>query len=285
MAAILIILTGFTSLAEGTFIKLYNSKYKNGGFVFTAMVSLFSMLFFVFTDKNSLCFTREIVPYGLVSGILYCSASFLTYEALSCGSFALSMLILSYSGIFSILYGIIILHEEVSLFATLGFLLMIISLYLTRAAKNKEDKSGFSLKWLICIAASAVASGMFGVVMRIQQIAFDNAQTNQYMIITLGFSAIVLFFAGLAKSRTDSLSVIRRGFFHASAAGLSNGATNFLALVINTLMPISLSTPIRAGVKIILSFFVSAVIFRESFLKRQTVGVMLGAAALVLLNM
>ena len=106
LAFALIILSSVTHLVEGSLIKKYNGKHTKGGFIFTAMVSLFSMLFFLLTDKGGLDFRAEMIPYGIVSGIFYFSASFLTFVALGCGPFALSMLIISYSCVFSISYGI-----------------------------------------------------------------------------------------------------------------------------------------------------------------------------------
>ncbi|MBQ9785553.1 MAG: hypothetical protein IJW29_08625 [Clostridia bacterium] len=284
MAALFIVLAGCTGLAEGVLIKRYNAKHEKGGFIFTALVSLFSMLFFVLADKNGFFFPRGIFPYGLIGGVLYCSASFLTYVALGCGSFAVSMLILSYAGVFSIVYGIAFLKESISVFTCIGFVLIFVSLFLTRAVAREGEKR-FSLKWLICILLSVFGSGMLGVLMRVQQRAFDGVCDNEFMIITLGFSAAVLLLFGIIKNGRDLWYILRHGGLYAAAAGVSNGATNAMGLVINTLMAISISSPIRAGVKIILSFILSKLVFKEHFVPRQIVGVVLGGVALVFLNL
>ena len=71
LAWLLVLLSSGTSLIEGTLIKKYNAKHTKGGFIFTAMVSLFSMLFFVLTDKGGLVFPAEMIPLGIISGFLY----------------------------------------------------------------------------------------------------------------------------------------------------------------------------------------------------------------------
>ncbi|MBQ9774159.1 MAG: EamA family transporter [Clostridia bacterium] len=284
MAALLIILAGCTGLAEGVLIKRYHAKHEKGGFVFTALVSLFSMFFFVLTDKNGFLFPQGIFPYGLIGGVLYCSASFLTYVALGCGSFAISMLILSYSGVFSIVYGIAFLKESISVFTCIGFALIFISLFLTRAVSQEGEKR-FSLKWLICIVLSVFGSGMLGVLMRVQQRAFDGACDNEFMIITLSLSATVLLVFGIVKNGRDLWYILRHGGIYAAVAGISNGATNAMGLAINMLMALSISSPIRAGVKVILSFALSKLVFKEHFVPRQMVGVALGGVALIFLNL
>ena len=259
-AFLLILFSSATSLVEGTLIKKYNSKYINGGFIFTAMVSLFSMLFFVITDKGGFDFRAEMIPYGIVSGVLYCSASFLTFIALGCGPFALSMLILSYGGVFSIAYGIFFLKDEVSIFTVAGIILIFISLFLNRSEKKNGEKKA-SFKWLICIGLSFFGSGMFGVMQKFQQIKFNNEITNEYMIVTLGFSAVTLLIIGCIKDFKNIGYIFKHGGLYSSFAGISNGMTNFLGLVANTMLPLSIVSPIKAGTKIVLAFILSVFVF------------------------
>ena len=286
---LLILLSSAVGLFEGIFIKKYNTRHGKGGFLFTAIVSLFSMLFFVFKDllltDGHLTFSPAMLPYAIAAGVFYCSASFLTYVALGCGSFTLSMLILSYSGVFSIFYGLVFLRERLSVFAYIGLALVMISLFLTRAEKKKDEaEKKLSLLWLITIGISFIGSGMFGVLMRMQQVRFDAALDNEFMTVTLGFSALTLFIIGLIKNGKELGYLLRHGGLYAALSGLSNGATNALSLVVTTMMAVSLASPLKAGTKILFSFLVSLIVFRERFSKRQIAGVALGALALVLLN-
>lgn len=282
-AIFLLIISTLIHQFEGVFIKKYNSKHKQGGFLFTGIISFFAMIFFIVTDKNGFRFPAEIFPYAIISGILYCSASILTYISLECGSYVMSNLILSYSLLFTIGYGLIYLHEPATGFTYAGLLIILISLFLVRG-DDKQPKNKFSVKWVICIMLSAAGSGMLGIVSRMQQIKFDNLYTNEYMIIQLGLSAIVLFITGLIKEGKDLKEVIRYGGKYAVLAGLSNGATNFTSLIVNMLIPISLKSPLNAGIKIVFSFILGKLLFKENFLKRQIIGVILGGIALVLLN-
>ena len=256
MAFALIILSSCISLVEGICIKKYNSRRSEGGFAFTGLISLFAMLFFCFKNTGGFQFPSGLWGYGILAGIMYCSASFLTYLALQYGSFALSMLILSYSLVFSVGYGLIFLQEPATVYTYLGLGLVMISLYLTRGEKKESDKS-FSVKWLICIVLSAAGSGMFSVCMRMQQIRYNDACSDEFMIIALGFSAIVLLMVGFIKDRRGFKVIIKYGSFYAIGAGVSNGIANMLGLVVTMLIPISLSAPVSAGVKMVLSFIVS----------------------------
>ncbi len=290
MHYLLILLASCTSLAEGVIIKKYNGKYQSGSFVFTAMISFFSMAFFLLsdliTDPEKLTFPAELFPYALFAGVWYCAATILTYIALRIGSFVISLLIISYSIVFSTAYGIIFLDEPTTLFTWLGFALIALSLFLLRGRSDGSgEKKKFSFLWLICIGISTVGNGAFSILSRMQQIRFDNAVTNEFMVIALSLSALSLGIFGIIKEKKQALISFKICLPYAIGAGMSNGMTNMMAMFVNTLIPISIAAPMRSAVKNILSMGVSMVIFKEKFLTRQIIGVALGAAAVVLLNL
>lgn len=90
------------------------------------------------------------------------------------------------------------------------------------------------------------------------------------MTIALSISFVCLFVIGLSKSPQDFSYVIKHGFLYTIGAGLSNGVTNMLGLVLVS--------------EIIASFLLSTLILKEKFEKRQALGVILGGLAIVCLN-
>lgn len=284
MAALLIALSTLTSLAEGLFIKRYNQKHTKGGFLFTAMISVFALLFFVVTDKGGITIPPLLWGYGIIGGIFYSTASFMTYIALGCGSFAMSMLILSYSLVFPIGYGLVFLHEKVSVLTVIGILIMLVSIYFVRA---KREATGVKVtaKWLVSIFASVVLAGLYSVTQRAHHESLGTGYTNEFMIISLSVSVIILTIGGIVTDGKDIKYVLKYGTVWTLLAGVSNACTNLMGLVLYRYMPISILSPVRAGAKIIVSFLLSLIIFKEKFEKKQILGVCLGTAALVLLNL
>lgn len=304
MPALLILAITALGLVESVFLKQYNNKHDKGNFIFMAFISLFSMSVFLITDTGGFNVPPTLWIYAILAGVLYCSASFLTFVAFGCGSFALSSLILGYAMVFSIGYGLFFLGEAANIFTYIGLALIMLSLYLTRAKKEKdeaEDKTdatdggeqlakprgakSVNLKWVICIGLSVVGSGMYGVLSRMQQIVFNNECNNEFMVITLGFSALCLFAVGFVREGRDFLYVMKHGALWGALAGCSNGLNNMLGLILNLMMAISISAPVKAGARVIASFVISMLIFKERFERRQVVGVILGTVALVLLNL
>ena len=269
---------------EGVLVKRYNMKHNVGGFIFIGLVSLFASVFFVIMDNDGLCFPRELWIYGIISGVMYCVASILTFVVLGCGPYALSMIILSYSLVFRIGYGLIFLDEPANVCTYLGIFAILVSMYLTRPKKGAQESKA-TLVWFVSILLSVICAGMFSVITKMQQLKFDNAYNNEYMIITVVFSAVVLIIAGVIKDRKRLPYIMKYGSIYALGAGLSNGAQNLMGMVVNNLLPLSIGTPLSSGLKIVVVFLISKVIFKERFLKRQLAGVLLSIVAMIVINL
>ena len=271
---------------EGVAIKKYNAKHNDGGYIFIGLVSLVAMLFFIVTDTNGVNITTDMLPYGIASGIFYASASIMTFAAYACGSFVLTNLFLSYALLFSVVYGLVFLNDPATILTYVGLGVMLVSVFLVRGeGKSGAEKVKVSWKWVVCVVVSMIGSGMFGVLKKLQQVKFERACDNEFMVVTLGFSVLAMLVMAIIKDGKRIQSVIRHGAPYAGVAGVANGATNLLGLLLNTLIPISIAAPTASGVKIIVSFLLASLVFKEKLSKRQIAGVVLGTAALILLNL
>lgn len=284
MGYLLIILKTVANISESVLIKKYNAKHSAGGMFFTGILSLFALVFFFVSDKNGLNFPPEMLPYAIAFGIIYCISYFLTFIALACGPFTLSMLIISYSLIFPILFGIIFLHESVSVFTCIGFVLLMISLFFVRENKDEKEKK-ISAKWIIAIIIVMVGNGLLAIIQKIQQLRFNNGCNNEFMIIGLAISASVLLTGGIIKDRKQLKEIIRYGIPYAGTAGVANGINNLLTIAVNNLLPLSIVSPVFSGMKIVVSFLSATILFKEKYMKRQILGVGIGVIALVFLNL
>ena len=286
MGYFLMLVSVSANLSEGILIKKYNAKHSKGGMFFTGIISLFAMLYFLLTDKEGFYSPTAMLPYAAAFGIIYCIAYLLTFVALANGSFTMSMLIISYSTVFPIIFGILWLDEAATILTYIGFALLALSLFLVRGKKETgTEKKNVSLKWLIAIILTSVGNGLLAIIKKMQQIKFDNACNNEFMVLALSISAAVLLIGGLVRERKDIREIVVHGTPYAGAAGVANGLHNLMTIYINNLLPISISSPAISGIKIVFSYLVSSIFFRERYLNRQVIGVAIGAAAVIFLNL
>lgn len=287
MALLWIVVGRIVNQFESIFIKKYNARHTGGGFIFTAVVSLASGLFFLavdlISDRNGLTFPLPVVWFAIGAGVSFATASVLTYIALGCGSFVLSRLVLSYGILITIGQGLI-LGETISALGWIGIALVAVSLFFVKG-KKAGDTVPVTTKWVVTIGLSVLFAGIFGILQRYQQVRFAHAYDHEFMMLTLWIAAIILLVIGIVRDGGAALRVVRNGGLWALGAGISNGATNALTLFVYTLAPMSFVAPTSAGAGILISFLISKIIFKEKFTVLQYLGVLMGGVALVLFQL
>ena len=220
MGILFIFLSVCTNLLEGVLVKKNGEKNGDNVFWFNGLMALFSMIFFVITKKGNVFLPNELWLYAIPSAICYCGALICTYFALANGPFAISMMIISYSIVFPIVYGIAFLNEPTSVLTYIAFGVMATSLYLTRGNTTNEN-GNFSIKWFFFITAATIGSGLFAVIKKMQQLKFNEQGNNEFMIISLGLTVVVLLTFGFIKSHGSLKNITKSTVFFAFAAGVS----------------------------------------------------------------
>jgi len=305
MGYFLIVLTVGVSLTQTTLQKIYSNRHGNGGFLFTAFLSLFSFLFllgrYIITDDCKTDFTMELLPYALAGAFCYCVASVASYLAYQTGPYGITGLIFSFSILITSIFGIIMFDEPYTIWTFVGFGLIIVSLILVyppkkntkeqekpekndTAEKAKEKTDKISVKWIIAVIVNLILSPAYGILTRFQQKKFNDTVTNEFIMIAIGLSAIILFVVGFATAKKGSKNIVKTSFPYASTAGVANGLTNILTAALYMLLPISIQAPTTSVMSKVASFFIAYYVFKERFILRQIIGIFVGVFAVVLIN-
>lgn len=288
MGYILCVLFVVINLLEGIVVKNHTKKYGNGGTVVNALTCLFSMIFFIVTEAleiDSFYFPQELWIYGGISIIMFSAGFYFTYVAYKMGPFGLTRLLSTISLLFPIVYGLAFLNEDGGVVTYIGIALMLSATVLINLKSESNCEEGkVSLKWLIFILISAAANGMISVLSRMQQIRFDNATSNEFMMISLFGSFVVLSVWGVLKEKRGVGLVIRDGALTGALAGVLNGAKNFITLLVYLYLPLSIVSPLQTSLSMIAAFAVSYLIYKERYSKLQLVGVAFGVFSVVLLS-
>ncbi len=292
IALIVMFISLILNQVEGIVVKEYGKRHKIGGMFFNAIICAFAGVFFIikeafFTTGNQFYFPVELIPYGFVSCIMYAIGFYTMYRALQLGSFGMTKLISSFSGIITIAYGIVFLRERPHWLTYIAIVLVFLSVVLMRiegAVKTKDDKSQnvFSVRWLVHLILCVVSNGFIAILSREQQGVFGGACDSEFKMISTIGACILLIVLGFILEKDNLGYIVKHGSLYGVAAGLVNGGKNFLSLVIYTLAPISVFTPMNTGLGLIASFAISVFLYKEKFTKIQAVSVGIGFLAFIL---
>ncbi len=275
---------------ETMLVRRYGRKYGAGGMLFNGVICLFAMIFFLISDRDGLRFLPGIWGYGLVNALLYAAGFYFAFLAHSSGNYFLTQTICSMSFIIPIVYGLFFLHEAANALTYIALALSISSVLLmcyARGQKNEQkEKSGsISAKWLISVLIVLFSNGLTTVVSKMQQSRFDSLHSNEFMIITLTCASLFLFVMGAVLERKGMLKSLRQGFLYGIGAGLLNGFKNALNLVLITLVPLSVLSPLNKGVSLLLGYVVSVFLFKEKYTKLHYLSMLLSVISIALMQL
>lgn len=297
MAYFLMAVCVVTCTVQSPFKKLYQRKSDKGTFLFVAMIQLAAACFFAGSCLfQGFSFEWGALPYSLLFALAVTTCHITSVVALGCGSLALTSLISSYSLMFPTLYGFVRFKDSIYVSQLIGIVLLLVSLYMTNMVKKEtpvtaqdqaeqnEKKRNFG-KWLIMAVLMAVSNGMCTIVQKEEQVAFDGAYKNEFMLVALLSSCVVLLVIGMIKERRDLKSVLKLGALPAVLTGAANGATNLLVMIVTATIATSIFFPVISGGGMVLAYIISVTLFKEKFTTMQKVGILLGIASLVFLNL
>ena len=285
MAYMLTLLCVITLTIQSVAIKEYNKKAKNGPVTFSVMKVFVAFLFFLaMALVKNVSFDTEIVPYSLLFALCY-GCSMVGYVlAISCGSLAISAVVKSYALIIPTLFGVFVWDEQLVWYQYIGFVCILISLFLVRGDRDSEETK-LSLKWLIFIVISFFGEGFCSVTQKTQQKTFEGKYDSAFMVYALAAVIVVFAVYIFLKERKDFKQNFKAGVLPCLYGGIGNGATNLIVLVVPAvLLPAAVFFPVLSAGQIVVTSLLSVLVYKEKLIPRQVAAILFGVAAIVLLN-
>lgn len=279
---ILVIIMGITM--QNVVRKKYNEKTNDSGkYSFCAITALFALFFFAVCQSGFTTFPVSMAWYSFSFGISFAATNVFSILALLSGPMSLTALVLSCSLIIPTLYGILFLQEPVTSFFYIGLVLLLFSLALINC--KTEEGSRLSVKWLIYSFFMFFGNGMCSTIQKAQQLAFDGAFKNEFMILALLIAFGVMLAAVFIKERGEIRTSLKEGWTLAAACGIMNGIVNLLVMVLSVRMSVSLLFPLVSAGGIGFTFLISRFFYREKLTKQQYIGFAAGMVSVLFLNL
>lgn len=289
---LLILVFTVLQLGESMVVKAYAKRYGSGGMLMNAVIALFAALFFLVSDfikpeTRGFNVPLEMLPLALINACLFGAGFYFAFLAFRVGPYGLTRLISSFSLLFTIFYGIFALDEETTALTYIGIVMILAAMILINYQSIKKtdstEENGVSLKWMIYLAITVISNGFIGILTRMQQIRFENACSNEFQMISIGGSFILLAVLGVIIDRDKLRDVAKNGILYGLLGGLCNGGKNFVTLIIYLCLPLSVVSPTKTGIGMISAFLVAAIYYKEKYTVLQKIGVLLGVGAVILL--
>lgn len=294
MNAFLLLLVVLGLTAQHVTKKIYNQKNSGGVYTFSAISALVALLFFLIAGVGKLNFTWEIVPHAIGFALTYSFSILFSFLSIKEGPLSLTTLITSYSLLIPSIYGLIAWNEEFSCLLLIGILLLMVSIFFVQLdpSKNKKDKETSELKgkkpltakWALYVCLAFIGGGGCSTFQKDQQLKFNGAYKNEFMIVALLITFIAILAFALIFEKKNIAIYIKRGAVLSAVCGAANGAVNLIVMILSLRMAASVMFPIISAGGIVTASILSMTVYKEKLSTWQKIGLLLGVLAIVVLN-
>lgn len=288
---ILVSVLAFTCNGFGT--RLFQTRFEKAERRLPLYQALFCLIStFCFWGAGSFAPpTLETAVYGIIFGVMFCLATAMGAKGYATGSMALTSVIINMSLIVPILYSVIFLQEKLTLLHIIGFILFCVSVVCSAITKGENKKA--NLLWIIVVLVGFCANGSTAT---IQKMYVMNSSVNQDSVfLAVAYATATLCFVGKyfiasKKEKKDadgakvSFSYIAKFVGVALLAGVGSFGGNLLLGRLATQVNAAVLYPCINGGLAICTTLVSFIIFREKPTIQKILSILVGCAAIVVLN-
>lgn len=255
--------------SRGGNVNVYNINKTTVGLLVFLIVGLFS----------GIHVHVPTILLGMGYGVTLYVSNFAGFTALALGPMALTSMIASFSLVVPFVVGVTVWGESLSLLGALGIVLLIVSIVLL-TYKKSEDR--VSAKWFFFTFLTFFSNGIASLIQKQHQMSYPGSFRTEFMIAAM--SCVLVLMAVTVLVRRSAKTEVR---FCApgSGAGFIEGIANYIVLYLAATQNASVLFPVVSVAKIIAVWCIGRMAFKERLKLIQTVGLVAGIAAIVLLNM
>lgn len=239
---------------------------------FNVIVYMICLLFF-----GILLFFSKISLYTILFGIIFGGATtlstFYRMRALTQGPMHITLLITTSSMLIPTLSGLFFGER----FNLTKFIFAIILLGFIYLSLDRSSAVKINRKWFFFCILAFFCQGTIGVVQKVHQTSQHKNEIGGFLFIAFMCCFIISFL----RSKNGVLSLGVKTSLIAVACGVCTFLMNVINLKLTGILPSQLFFPIVSGSSMVLSSFVSIVVFKEKFSAKQLVGFVGGLICLI----
>lgn len=254
---------------------------------FCALAACIMLFFGIFTPVfSAMSFTTLIM--GIAFGLLFMLTILFYNLAMACGSLAYTAFYLSASMLISAAAGILIFKEPVKLTLIAATALFLAAFYFLNVTSKSKDK--INLKWLLLCLATFLCNGFLSVVQKGHQVLLKGTQSSSLMLIGFVFAFLFYFLAFLFINKKKPVNLkqakqlLTKNFIPIILITAASLGGNLLLTWLSGRMNGSYLFPLVQGSIVLGITAISIIFYKEKLSSRGKIGLLLGVAAIIIIN-
>ena len=227
--------------------------------------------------------------FGILFGLVTAGCAVFHMMALKTGPLSYTKVIVSCSMVIPALSGAVLYGESVSVWQYVGMGLVMLSVVLAVDHGNKDAHA--SLRWLVYCLLAFVLCGSIGVMQKIHQTSEHKGEIGAFLLIAFSVSALFSFLMipYSLKKENCRLSLRENGasaaplWLYSLVCGAGIAFCNHYNMYLSGVIESVILFPVLNGGSMILTAAAGLIFYKERLTRAQTVGMILGVIAILLL--
>lgn len=265
------------------------TKTGSNSLIFNSLKTSVAALIFALMSIGNFCFHLPTMIFGFLYGLGMSVSNYSGYNALKRGPMALTSMLVSFSVIIPLIWGITVGKESLTVYQYPAFILLFSAIILTNLNKILESrgkekmKGGYGL-WLLFVGLTFLCNGICSILQKQYQTVYSEAYNSQFMFYAMLIASMVFILAMPGR-------VSVKEFCHSPGKGYGvlaacmGGAANFLTLVLAGMENASVLFPIISAGTILTSVLFGRFLFKEKLRANHYGALVFGIAAVILMKL
>ncbi|MBO4594112.1 MAG: EamA family transporter [Clostridia bacterium] len=203
--------------------------------------------------------------------------------AMKIGSMSTMSLLNLYGMVIPAIAGPIFWAESFGILQIVGLIAMIVSIFFFKEPSTNDNNAG-KLQIFLCIACFLM-SGSAGLMEKIHQSTYGRAERSEFLAIaysTMLLISVIIFFITKKNSQVP-LRNKKNFIITGILSGLITGGYSFVNLYLAGNLDTLIYYPVANGGALLLTVFISVLLFHEKPTTKKIIGFVLGLISVVLL--
>ena len=233
--------------------------------------------------------TKDMILYAILFAIVFVVGVLSAYQAYARGSMGATSLFGNSSLVVVVLFGVLFYNEPFGWMKIVGVLGVLFALTMLALPDEKEEGKSFNWSWLLFCFIILFSNSSLSVASKFRQETAGGSNPFAYMALCFTFTFVV---GGVAYAvsqlrnntiKADLLSV-QENALPLAIQTVGNTGSNLLVTFLASRVDGSLLYPVNMGLGLIITVLCGFIVFKEKKTWKNVTGIIVGVAAIILLN-
>lgn len=260
------------------------SRINDNSTVFNKIKTSTAFFIFVLMSISGIRLHGGTAVYGCVYGLLLCISLHGGYMALATGPMSLTSMIVSFSVLIPIIYGVCFCGEKLNMIKIIGILLFVVAIVFTNINKESQNNKGKrDLKWAMYVSVTFAANGFCSVIQKMHQEQYNSEYCLEFMLFAMLICFIVFIPVHMKEIPIKTL-INAKGKQYAILSGIANAIVCYLTIKLAGYENASVLFPAISAGTILCTLLAGVIVFKEKLKYNHVIALVCGVAAVVLLK-